>query len=102
MNHRMFTLFGLIAAFSFILLFVGPKDIFAQGPSRLEKNWGKSYHAAKYNQILNHDGRKNLDPVVGLDGKASEENIGNYRKDFKKETPQTIYNLDLGVGTVTK
>ena len=67
--------------------------------SALDQNWGRSYQAAKYNQILNPDAAKNLSPVEGLDGVAAqkaEEGYQNSFKDaFKNETQQGTPNAAL-------
>ena len=54
----------------------------------LDKNWGRSVETAKYNQILNPDAGKNLTPVEGLDGKATDNSVKKYEDSFKKETRQ--------------
>jgi len=54
----------------------------------LDKNWGRSVETAKYNQILNPDAGKNLTPVEGLDGNATENSVQKYENSFKKETKQ--------------
>lgn len=58
------------------------------GETLLEKNWGRSYETAKYNQILNPEAGKNLNPVEGLDGKAAENSVEKYENSFKKEMKQ--------------
>lgn len=67
-----------------------------QNESMLEKNWGRSYEAAKYNQILNPDAGKDLSPVEGLDGAAAEAGVDKYRQSFQKAPAQQSYNLNLG------
>jgi len=42
----------------------------------------------RYMQLVDPEAGKNLDPVVGLDGNASEHNVNKYQKSFK-ETEQT-------------
>lgn len=54
----------------------------------LDKNWGRSVETAKYNQILNPDSGKNLTPVEGLDGNATDNSVKKYEDSFKKETKQ--------------
>jgi hypothetical protein len=54
----------------------------------LDKNWGRSVETAKYNQILNPDAGKNLTPVEGLDGKATDNSVQKYDNSFKKESKQ--------------
>jgi hypothetical protein len=59
----------------------------------LEKNWGRSYETAKYNQILNPDAGKNLDPVIGLDGQASDYNMEKYKSGFKETEGAEVTNI---------
>jgi hypothetical protein len=59
----------------------------------LERNWGRSYETVNYMQLLNPDAEKNLEPVVGLDGNASDSNVDKYRKSFKEEGQQEIVNI---------
>ena len=68
----------------------------AQKETMLDKHWGKSFESMKYNQILNPDAGKNLDPVVGLDGQAAEQAMDKYRKDFKGKPSKKVYNLNVG------
>ncbi len=53
------------------------------GPTRVEKNYGKSYKQALANQILDPEAEKNLEPVTGFDGKGSQIAIEKYRKSFE-------------------
>lgn len=48
----------------------------------IENNFGKSYEMAKQGQILNPDASKNLKPVTGLGGKASEAAAKKYADSF--------------------
>jgi hypothetical protein len=44
---------------------------------------------------------KNLDPVVGVDGKSAENILDRYENSFKKAAP--VYSLDAGTeGVVVK
>ena len=52
-----------------------------QPESRLEKNWGRSFEAAKYNQVLNPEAEKDLAPVEGLEGPVAERIMEGYQKD---------------------
>jgi hypothetical protein len=74
----------------------------------LNENWGRSFEAAKKNQILNPEASKNLSPVVGLDGNAADANMNSYRKRFEGagaggagyEQGKGPFMIDLGgVGT---
>ena len=58
-----------------------------------ERNWGKSYETATYNQILNPDADKNLKPVNSLDGQAAENNMQRYRESFKEKKEAQPVNL---------
>ena len=51
----------------------------------LELNWGKSFEAAKNNQILNPEAGKTVEPVIGLDGQVVEHNLDNRKKSFKEQ-----------------
>ena len=65
----------------------------AHRESLLERNWGRSYETANYMQLLNPEAEKNLDPVEGLDGNASDYNVDKYRKSFREEGQQEIVNI---------
>ncbi len=62
----------------------------------LDMNWGKSLETAKNKQILNPDASENLDPVLGLDGQASEYTVNKYKKSFEKDVPiETTTTFDI-------
>jgi len=85
---------GGIVAFS--LLGGCGKTFYAQNETPLDKNWGRSFEEAKYNQILNPDAQKNTSPVVGLDGEAARRNLKKYKTSFEKEAPEPTYNINFG------
>ena len=61
-----------------------------------QRNWGKSYETATYNQMLNPDSDKTINPVDSLDGQAAENDLQRYRNGFKaKEQKQTTFNFNL-------
>lgn len=67
--------------------------------SSLDKNWGRSFETARFNQILNPDAEKNPEPVASLDGIAALNNLDRYRKGFGKSAPAPVYNINLtGLG----
>ncbi len=82
MLTRYLTLIGLIAT---LLIFSG-----CARETMLSRNWGNSFESAKQSQILNPEAGKNLEPVVGLDGQASENNMEKYREGFKKENSKEM------------
>lgn len=92
MTKRFFLLIGLAGIF---LISVG-----CAGPSRLEMDYGTSFKLAKFNQILNPEAEKNLEPVTGFDGPAAKNTLDKYQKDFEKPTAPPTYIL--GVGTIGK
>jgi hypothetical protein len=64
-----------------------------QGENLLDRNWGRSYETAKYNQMLNPDAGKNLEPVVGFDGTAAANNSDKYRDSFKEQEGSEVVNI---------
>lgn len=61
-----------------------------------QRNWGKSYETAAYNQILNPDADKTLKPVDSLDGQAAENDLQRYRDSFKaKKEPETVNLINV-------
>ena len=99
MFTRCITLLGLIATLSLAISCSGTSEtVFPRQDTLLERNWGRSFEAAKYNQILNPDAGKVPDLVDGLDGQAVDETSKRYRKTFEKEPPEKYYNLNLGFG----
>jgi hypothetical protein len=67
--------------------------------SLLDKNWGKSFEAAKHNQTLNPEAGKNVKPVEGLQGPAAERIMDGYMKggEQKKEPAS-----EFGVVTIKR
>ncbi len=64
------------------------------GPETLsQRNWGRSYETATYNQILNPQADKNLKPVDSLDGQAAENDMQRYRDSFKEKKEAQPVNL---------
>ncbi len=67
-----------------------------QPETALDRNWGRSYESAKYNQIANPNAGKSLKPVEGLDGQPAANVVDKYNKSFKetsKEENVTILKL---------
>jgi hypothetical protein len=67
--------------------------------SLLERNWGRSYEAAKYNQTLNPEAGKNTKPVEGLQGPVGERIMEGYMKggEQRQQPPS-----EFGVVTIKK
>ncbi len=76
-------------------LCAGPNS-FCPGPSRLEMDYGTSYKLAKFNQTLNPDAEKNLEPVTGFDGVAAQATMGRYHKSFEEKSTAPVYSINLG------
>jgi hypothetical protein len=68
----------------------------ATEPSRVEMDYGTSYKLAKFNQTLNPDAEKNLEPVYGMDAQAGEKILDKYHKGFEKPA-QAMPTLTLGI-----
>ena len=66
------------------------------GPSRVEEDYGTSFKLSKFNQILNPEADKNLEPVTGFDGGAAKASVEKYRKDFEKSQAPATYMLSIG------
>jgi hypothetical protein len=64
-----------------------------QEETALDRNWGRSYETAKYNQMLNPDAAQNLDPVEGLDGSAGAHGIEKYQNSFKEVNQEEVVNI---------
>jgi len=87
MAKRHFLLVGLAGIFLI--------SVSCVGPSRLEMDYGTSYKLAKFNQTLNPDAEKNLEPVTGFDGGAAQASIGRYRKGFEEKTSAPVYSINI-------
>ena len=83
---RCTTLIAFISIISVVLGCSGTTP--ASEQSLLERNWGRSLETIRYMQMVDPEAGKNLDPVVGLDGNASVNNVDKYQNSFK-ETEQT-------------
>jgi hypothetical protein len=92
----------LFSAFIVALLFFAgcQSKTFTPVESKLDKNWGKAFEAAKRNQTLNPKAQENEDPVVGLDGEAAEINMEMYRNSFEKDDPEPKTNFTIENMTV--
>jgi len=98
MLMRYFVLIGFLAA---LAMFSGcGRTVQEHQETMLDKNWGRSYESAKYNQIFNPDAGKSQQPVAGLDGQAAEGIMEKYR-----ESPthgQTSKKVDSVITVETK
>lgn len=86
MLTRLLILIAMISVTSMVLGCSGTAP--APEQSLLDRNWGRSFESMRYMQWVDPEAGKNLDPVLGLDGKASEYNVEKYQKSFKA-TEQT-------------
>jgi hypothetical protein len=88
MTRRFYILIGMVAIF---LISVG-----CAGPTRVEMDYGTSFKLSKFNQTLNPEAEKNLEPVTGFDGGAAQGTIGRYRKGFEEKAPAPTFTLSIG------
>ncbi len=94
MLTKWFLIIGGIAALS--LIGGCGNTFFAPNETLLDRNWGRSFEEAKYNQILNPGAQKNSAPVAGLRGEAARRNLKKYETSFEKEAPEPTYKIDFG------
>jgi len=66
------------------------------GRSRLEENYGASVKLSTFNQILDPDAEKKLEPVTGMDGIAAQISIERYRKSFEQPAKNSQYIFNMG------
>jgi hypothetical protein len=67
------------------------------GPTRLEMDFGTSYKLANFNQTLNPEAEKNLEPVTGFDAKTAKAAYDQYLKSFQKTEAPTAGAVTLGI-----
>ena len=91
MLKRHFLITGIFSGMLFISSCIGTTPY--SEDSLTNRNWGRSKETAVYNQMLNPDAAENLDPVLGLDGSASENNVEKYQNSFKESEPKEIVNI---------
>ena len=70
-----------------------------QTESQLDKNWGRSFESARYNQILNPEAGKLPVPVEGLEGPAAERIMEGY---MKGGTQKQKASSEFGVVTINR
>ena len=93
---------GKMAKRSFLLIGLGVMFLVSTGcvTGRVEMDYGTSYKLAKFNQTLNPQAEKNLEPVTGEDGKTAEATIDRYRRGFQEKPAAPTYTINVsGMGT---
>ena len=74
-----------------VLMVMGCEHIpSAKQDTLLNRNFGRAYETAKYNQIHNPDAGKDLQPVEGVDGQLVQENMNTYRKGKEKGSQNVL------------
>lgn len=68
-----------------------------QRETQLDRNWGRSYETARYQQIQNPEAEKNVSPVTGLEGRVGEKVMENY---VKGESKKKSSRKEIGVLTI--
>ena len=91
MLKRHFLIIGIFSGMLFITSCAGTTPY--SEDSLTNRNWGKSKETAIYNQMLNPVAAENLDPVSGLDGSASANNVEKYKNSFKEAEQKEIVNI---------
>ena len=94
MLNNMFKIIGCIIILIGLFACSSQNAVIPMGDSMLEKNWGRAYETAKYNQIINYDAGKNTAAVEGLDGDAAERNMQTYKSGGpQKPKPATEFGV---------
>ena len=62
-----------------------------------DKNWGRSFETAKFNQTLDPQAGKNETPVEGLEGKAADYAVEKYENSFKERVRQETLSTTSGI-----
>ena len=66
-------------------------------PTRLETDYGTSFQLQKYNQALNPEAEKNLEPVEGIGGHPAQKAVEKYEKSFEKAPPKgDVFQFSIG------
>jgi hypothetical protein len=83
----------------FIVITLGLVALFlagcASGPNRVEMDYGTSQRLAKFNQTLNPEGEKNLEPVTGIDAQAGNRIIDKYHEGFERPLPPPTFSITV-------
>jgi hypothetical protein len=93
MNCKIFTLTITLLVLLPVFSGCGENNAYLQRESLLDQNWGRSFETQKYSQMVDPEAGKNLEPVVGLDGTASENNVEKYRNSFEDGKAQEMVNV---------
>ena len=91
MLRKYLLIFGIVTGLIFVSSCTGTTPYHKE--SLLNRNWGRSYEAAIYNQMVNPDAGKNLEPVLNLDGVAADYNVDKYENSFKETGPKEAVNI---------
>jgi hypothetical protein len=91
MIKRCFILIGVVVIFSISVGCAGNQL------SRLEMDYGTSFKLAIFNQVLDPDAEKNIDPVYGFDGKSGKITMERYWKGFEKPS-NASFNINIKRG----
>ena len=83
-----------ITGIAILAVIAGCNSLPSGQDTALDRNWGRSFESAKYNQILNRDAAKKKTPPAGLDGLASEANTAKYRESFSTGAPQPAVDVN--------
>ena len=68
----------------------------ASAPTRLQREYGRSYHMARISQTLHPSVETNLTPLAEFDGKAAKHLIDRYRATFEKPSPPPSFLISVG------
>jgi hypothetical protein len=68
----------------------------------MDRTWGDSYEAQKFNQIMNPESKENLEPVTGLNGRVAAGSLKTYEeqaiKGAEEREKEPVRTLSIGTG----
>ena len=67
----------------------------AQQATTLDRNWGRSFESARYNQILNPKAGKSLEPIEGIDGPTAERIMNDHVSGNDDSKQKSSSNIDV-------
>jgi type IV pilus biogenesis protein CpaD/CtpE len=84
---------AVLAGLGAALLLTGCADT---RQTRVERDMGTSQRLAVFNQTLNPEAGKNLEPVEGIDSQAADRVMDKYRTSFEKPAKAGDVTINIG------
>ena len=84
---------GLIAC---ALLLSGCRHIYSGRQVLLTDNWGRSFQAVRFIQVMDPDAGTDLAPASEMNGLAYQTAMETYRQKFQKQETNPLVTIELG------